>query len=124
LKLLLDTHVFLWWWAGDKKIKAQTKRILADADEVHVSVVSSWEVAIKAGLGKLSFVGSFQTAIADSGFDGLLLEFRHVEALSKLPTLHTDPFDRMLIAQAQSEGLTLVTADRALAAYPVTTLQV
>ncbi len=124
MKLLLDTHVFLWWWQGSRQLRAPARAALARADVVFVSAVSAWEMAIKSALGRLRFEGTLADATEASGFTPLSLSFAHVEALRGLPAHHTDPFDRMLVAQAASEGLTLVTRDRALDAYDVPKLRV
>jgi PIN domain nuclease of toxin-antitoxin system len=118
VRLLLDTHIFLWWWAGDRKLGAATRRLIAGAGDVFVSAASAWEIVIKLGLGKLSFEGAIGAAIERSGFAELSVVTRHAEALRALPRHHFDPFDRMLIAQAQVEALTIVTHDRAFSAYP------
>jgi PIN domain nuclease of toxin-antitoxin system len=124
VKLLLDTHVFLWWWQGSPKLRGAGRDAIARADVALVSVVSAWEAAIKAALGRLRFAGAFGAAVDACGFRALSLEFPHVEALRALPPHHSDPFDRMLVAQAQVEGLTLVTRDATLESYPVPTLRV
>ena len=101
----------------------KARRALATAEIVYVSAVSAWEVAIKVALGKLAFTGRFADALAASGCEPLVLNFAHTEALRDLPRHHTDPFDRMLVAQAQAESLTLVTHDRAIEAYAVPVLR-
>jgi len=115
--ILLDTHVVLWWRENSPRLDRDVREAIAGADVVYVSVVSAWEVAIKIALGKLRIPGSFEEAIDDSGFSKLPLKFAHAAALAELPFHHRDPFDRMLIVQAQQESLTLVTADRKFEPY-------
>lgn len=120
MKLLLDTHVFLWWRAEPRRIERQVERAIARASLVYVSAVSVWEVAIKSQLGKLRYPsGSFSAAVAQSEFARLDITFPHAEAVQDLPHHHADPFDRLLIAQATVEGLTIVSADRQLERYRI-----
>ena len=119
MKLLLDTQVFLWWRSDPRRIDRAAERAIARAKLVYVSAASAWEAAIKVRLGKLRFPGSFAAAVEESEFTALAISMRHAEAVRDLPTHHPDPFDRMLVAQAQVEGLTLVTADRQLEPYRV-----
>ena len=118
-KLLLDTHAFLWWRTDDRRLRASARRAIAEASVVFVSAASAWEAAIKARLGRLSLPESMEVGVVQSGFEKLPIVFSHAEAAARLPPHHTDPFDRMLIAQAQLEGLTLVTHDRRLQPYEV-----
>jgi PIN domain nuclease of toxin-antitoxin system len=118
VKLLLDTHVFLWTVTGHASLKPPARRIISEADAVYVSAASIWEIAIKSRLGKIE--GDPETlvsAIEGSGLIELPVTPRHAAAVAKLPLHHTDPFDRLLIAQALAESLELLTGDRALAAY-------
>jgi PIN domain nuclease of toxin-antitoxin system len=118
MRLLLDTHVFIWSVMDSRQLKAATRRYLASAEIVYVSAVSIWEIAIKTRLGKLTGdVEAFAAAIDASGFEELRVTARHAAAVAKLPLHHADPFDRMLIAQAFLEPLRLVTADKVLGAY-------
>ncbi len=119
MKLLLDTHVFLWWRTDPRRIERSAERAIARASLVYVSAASAWEAAIKTQLGKLRFPGSFGAAVSQSEFTPLDITFQHVEAVADLPPHHQDPFDRILVAQATTEGLTLVTADRQLEPYRV-----
>lgn len=123
-RLLLDTHVWLWWQAGDRRLGAEAVRAIGQAAEVRFSAVSAWEVAIKSAIGKLVLPSGADVAaeLERDGFQTLAVELAHAEALRGLPPLHRDPFDRMLVAQALVEGLTLVTADPALARYGVPTV--
>jgi len=117
MKLLLDTHVFLWWRAQPRRIEPKVERAISRADLVYVSAVSAWEAAIKSALGKLRFPGSVEQAVVQSDFTRLPITFQHAEAVRDLPRHHVDPFDHLLIAQALLEGLTLVTADRQFEPY-------
>lgn len=121
MRLLLDTHVLLWSLATPAKLSERVAAGIVDPrNSVFVSPVSTWEVAIKTSLGKLdASIRQMLTAIERSGFDELPVRFGHTLAVSKLPRKHNDPFDRLLIAQALEEGLTLVTADRAFRSYNV-----
>jgi len=118
-KLLLDTHVFLWWRANDPLLKEAARSAISDADIVFVSAASAWEAAIKAALGRLELPDTVESGVEDSGFEKLPITFSHAEATGLLPPHHNDPFDRMLVAQARAEGLTLVTHDRKLKLYDV-----
>ena len=120
--LLLDTHVFLWWRSDVKRISAPARDAIANAPVVFVSAASAWEAAIKMALGRLALPEPFAAGSDASGFQRLPIQFEHAEAAAGLPRHHTDPFDRMLIAQATLEGLTLVTHDRAFDAYGVAIL--
>jgi PIN domain nuclease of toxin-antitoxin system len=118
MRLLLDTHVFIWSVMDSRQLKAATRRYLASAEIVYVSAASIWEIAIKTRLGKMTGdVEAFAAAIDASGFQELPVTARHAAAVAKLPLHHADPFDRMLIAQAFLEPLRLVTADKGLVAY-------
>jgi PIN domain nuclease of toxin-antitoxin system len=119
MTLLLDTHVILWWRANDKSLGPVVRDAIATADAVFVSAASAWEVAIKIAVDRLRLPASFEKGVDASGFERLPITFAHAERAGALPRHHRDPFDRMLIAQAQVEGLTLVTRDRQLAAYDV-----
>jgi PIN domain nuclease of toxin-antitoxin system len=110
VNLLLDTHVLIWWDEG-RRLAAGARGAIADADVVFVSAATAWEIAIKIGLGRLRPRRTVEEAAAESGFQELPVTFRHAELVATLPALHRDPFDRLLVAQAQSERLTLVTRD-------------
>jgi PIN domain nuclease of toxin-antitoxin system len=118
MRLLLDTHIFLWSVTASRQLKAEMRAYLASADAVYVSAASIWEIAIKSRLGKIDGDAvALAAAIQGSGFQELPVSAIHAAAVAKLPMHHTDPFDRLLLAQAFTEPLRLVTADRALAAY-------
>jgi len=124
VKLLLDSHVFLWWLAGDRKLRAGPRQAMADPTSiVYVSAATIWELSLKAAIGKLDLDGAdLVEEIAENDFVELPMTARHSLAAAYLPHHHEDPFDRMLIAQAQIEGLTIVTKDLAFRAYEVSIL--
>ena len=118
MRLLLDTHVFLWAVSGSRRLTTRIRAVIEGADEVFVSAASIWEIAIKVRLGRLqadpvSMVG----AIEESGFKELPVRAAHAAHVASLPLHHTDRFDRLLVAQAVTEPLRLLTADDALAIY-------
>ena len=113
MRLLLDTHVLIWWDSGARMSREATDAI-READQVYVSAVTAWEIAIKASLGRIETSRSTTVAVVESGFEELPIRLSHAEHLERLPQHHRDPFDRMLVAQAKAEGLTLVTRDRVL----------
>ncbi|MEO7206868.1 MAG: type II toxin-antitoxin system VapC family toxin [Steroidobacteraceae bacterium] len=118
MRLLLDTHIFLWAVMGDSALKAPVRRVIEEADEVYVSVASIWEIAIKVRLGKIEAdVDALVDEIAQVGFRDLPIRLRHAAGVAKLPLYHADPFDRLLIAQAIAEPLKLLTVDKPLAQY-------
>jgi PIN domain nuclease of toxin-antitoxin system len=118
MRLLLDTHIFLWAVAGDPLLKPEIRRFIESADEVYVSAASIWEIAIKARLGKIAAdPDALQAAIEASGFLELPVRAGHAVGVAKLPPHHNDPFDRLLVAQAIAEPLKLLTADAALRQY-------
>lgn len=121
MKLLLDSHAFLWWLAEDPKLSAEARQAIADpASIVHVSAATIWELSIKAVLGKLDLDGAdLVEEIQGNDFVELPMTARHSAAAATLPRHHEDPFDRMLIAQAQIEGLTIVTRDLAFRDYGI-----
>jgi PIN domain nuclease of toxin-antitoxin system len=117
MKLLLDTHVVLWWQRDDRRLNAAARRAIAEADIVWVSAVSGWEAAIKSALGRLRLSEPFKVLVGADDFTELPVTLAHTERLEALPTHHADPFDRMLVAQALVERATLVSHDRLLAPY-------
>lgn len=124
MRLLLDTHALVWSLLEPERIPARLRATLIDPGHtVYVSAASIWEVAIKAGLGKLAFPLDRLEAITDeAGFSELPVTSAHALEVRHLPLHHRDPFDRLLIAQAQHERLTLVTRDPDVRRYPVDTL--
>ena len=118
MRLLLDTNVLLWVAAGDARVEHLQGRIVDPDNEVYVSAASFWEVAIKSGIGKLDVdVAELRQAVRDNGYLELPVLGAHTEHLARLPALHKDPFDRMLVAQANAEPMRLLTADALLGAY-------
>ncbi|MBK9724875.1 MAG: type II toxin-antitoxin system VapC family toxin [Candidatus Lutibacillus vidarii] len=117
MRLLLDTHVVLWQLSGERELSQSAVAAIAAADDLLFSVVSFAEIGIKAAVGKLVVPEDLQAKITDAGVRSLALAAAHGLAVAQLPTHHRDPFDRLLIAQAMTEGLTLVTADPNFAAY-------
>lgn len=118
MRILLDTHVYLWWIADSPALPQAARRMIEDAEVVFVSSASLWEAMIKVGIGKLEAEpAELVDGIKGSGFEELAITSTHTLSLQKLENFHKDPFDRMLVAQAVSEPLHLVTADSVLAAY-------
>jgi len=118
MRLLLDTQVYLWSVTACRQLRAETRDYLSSAEAVYVSAASIWEISIKVRLGKLEGdPTALALAIGTSGFQELPVTARHAAAVARLPMHHTDPFDRLLLAQAFTEPLRFVTADRVLAAY-------
>lgn len=120
MRILLDTHIALWAVVGSRALPSHAREAILTADEVHVSVASIWEVAIKHALGKGEMpVSAAQaaTAFSDAGYRLLDVRPGHVIRVEQLPLHHKDPFDRLLVAQALSEPLTLVTADEQVGRY-------
>ena len=120
--LLLDTHVFLWWLEDHPRISPLLRTTIGSSTRVFVSAASAWEAAIKASLGKLRIPHAFEEGVDACGFEKLPIVFRHAERAGRLPPHHRDPFDRMLVAQATEEKLTLVTADKQFEPYDVPVL--
>ena len=118
MRLLLDTHVYLWYLADSRRLSRKARAEIASADEVFVSAASIWEAAVKAGLGKLDASAEDLVAgIGGSGFVELPISARHAARVVALPEHHRDPFDRLLVAQAIHEPLHLLTADDTLKRY-------
>ena len=118
MRLLLDTHVFIWAVTASPQLKAASRDYLAAADRICVSAASIWEIAIKSRLGKIEGeVDAFVEAIEASGFHELPVTARHAAVVATLPFHHADPFDRLLLAQAFTEPMRLVTADANLLRY-------
>jgi PIN domain nuclease of toxin-antitoxin system len=122
MRLLLDTHVLIWWDEG-RRLSPEARRAIRDAEQVFVSAASAWEVAIKLALGRLRPTRTVEEAVGESGFVELPVTFRHAARVASLPLVHRDPFDRLLVAQAEVEGLTLVTRDRAFEPYGIKPLR-
>ncbi|MEB3199835.1 MAG: type II toxin-antitoxin system VapC family toxin [Synechococcaceae cyanobacterium] len=122
MRLLLDTHLVIWAMGMPQRLPAGLASMLEDpANDPVFSVASLWELVIKQGLGRPDFKVQppvLRRALLDGGWQELPIQAQHALAVGSLPPLHRDPFDRLLLAQAQSEGLLLITADQQLAAYP------
>lgn len=118
MRLLLDTHIFLWYVKDDRALSKHARSLIQQAEEVYVSSVSIWEATIKAQLGKLDVdIDELVAAIHQSGFLELPLSAEHAANLMQLPEIHRDPFDRILIAQAVMEPLKFLTSDKILQKY-------
>ena len=119
-RLLIDTHVLLWWLGDNKALGLQARRAIGAPDNVvYVSAASIWEISIKKSLGKLKAPDDYEVIVEEEGFEALPVSIFHAEQAGALPPLHRDPFDRMLIAQAQAEGLLLISQDRQMSEYGV-----
>lgn len=123
MKLLLDSHAFLWSAFEPERLPEDTRSAVADLGiPVFVSVATVWELNIKIGLGKLAVPDDLVEMVAGLGYRTLPIHLHHAALVRALPPLHRDPFDRMLVAQARAEGLTLVTADHMIRQYEVPVL--
>jgi PIN domain nuclease of toxin-antitoxin system len=124
MQLLLDTHALLWWITDAESLSEKARDAISNVEnDCFFSVASCWEIAIKCSLGKLTLAQPVEQFIPDqlfrNGIRLLAIDFRHAAKVATLPFLHRDPFDRLLVAQASSEKMTLVTADAAIARYDV-----
>lgn len=124
MRLLLDSHVFLWWQCADARLSSTVVEAISMAPEVFVSAATAWELGLKVSLGKLRLPEPVEDGIRATGFRELSVTFEHTRRAVLLPPLHRDPFDRMLVAQAQCEGLAIVTHDEVVARYEVAVLRV
>jgi PIN domain nuclease of toxin-antitoxin system len=127
VKVLLDTHTFLWWVADDPQISVTAKNIIVNPDnDIYLSVISAWEIIIKVGTGKLSLSEPpeiyIPNPIASNQFEILPVQISHILKINSLPNFHKDPFDRLLIAQSLVEDFSLITIDSAITQYPVKTI--
>jgi len=125
MKLLLDTHSFLWFIEGSDKISLTARRLIEDSsNQPLLSMASLWEMAIKVSIGRLKLSGAFEELIPEqmrlNGIETLDIQTEHVAEVTRLPFHHRDPFDRLLIAQAQVEGIPIVGADDTFDAYAIT----
>lgn len=127
MKLLLDTHILLWWLADDGRLKPRARELIENPEStVLVSIVSLWEIAVKVRIGKLEAdIVEIVDALSDESFTSLNIGFLHLAALMTLPRSadHNDPFDHLLVAQAIIEGASLVLDDKKLRRYPVTLIE-
>ena len=124
-RILLDTHVLLWWLDGDKRLVRKSRQLIqSEANEILVSAASVWEITTKARIGKLpgalDVAADVPACIVDQGFSSLSISVEHAQIAGNLPGPHRDPFDRMLIAQAQAERIAIISIDDALDGYGVT----
>ena len=123
MTFLVDTHAFLWFVTGDSKLSRRARESLEDADaEWCVSAATVWEIAIKSSLGRLTLpapAAEYLAGMLQQGVRMLAIEWQHAAAVERLPFHHRDPFDRLLVAQAQAERLTVVTHDRVFRRYGV-----
>jgi PIN domain nuclease of toxin-antitoxin system len=123
LRLLLDAHVLLWWLSSSPKLPRHARAGIEVCEVAYVSAATVWEIAIKVAARKLEFRGDMEEQLALNNFHPLPITVIHALVAAKLPRHHADPFDRMLVAQASFESLTLVTADPQLAVYGVPILR-
>lgn len=120
MRLLLDTHVLIWVFSRDSQLSEAAAEAIRDGDnQVFVSAVTAWEISIKKALGKLLVPGNYQEGLRRYRFTSLSITTEHALAVEQLPPHHKDPFDRMLIAQAQIENLTLISHDPKMKAYGI-----
>ncbi len=120
MNLLLDTHAMLWWLSDDPTLSASARAMIADPENtVFLSAVVVWEIRIKQGIGKLDLPNDFHEVLDNQRFPELPVTVGHAHAIAGLPGVHRDPFDRMLVAQAMVERMTIVTRDKSIAAYDV-----
>ena len=128
MRVLLDTHAFLWWVSErGARLSDRAREVMVDGDtEVSFSIASVWEIAIKTGVGRIDLPDNVERYVPDRlrrhAIDLLAIELRHALRAGTLPRIHGDPFDRMLVAQAQVEGLPIITADPAISRYDVETI--
>ena len=126
MKHLLDTHVALWFFGEEEKLSEVAFRTILDpANKKFVSMASAWELAIKIGTGKMGFdggVSEFFNIVHKNGFELLPIKKKHVKQVESLPLLHKDPFDRLLVASAMTEGMGLITADANIHLYDINSL--
>jgi PIN domain nuclease of toxin-antitoxin system len=120
VRLLIDSHVFLWWAEASSALGAAARNAIADpTNEVLISIAALWELMIKASLGKLNLPADLETMVTRQRFSVLPIAFVHLRRIGTLPRVHRDPFDRMMIAQALAEGIPIATGDRIFTAYEV-----
>ncbi|MEU7583652.1 type II toxin-antitoxin system VapC family toxin [Streptomyces sp. NPDC041068] len=124
MRLLLDTHVVLWWLDDSAELSAGIKDLLDTEPAVHVSAVTPWEIAVKQSLGKPAGPEDLAERVRDSQFTPLPITAGHGVRAGRLPAHHRDPFDRILIAQAQIEGMTILSRDKWIPRYDVQVMPV
>jgi PIN domain nuclease of toxin-antitoxin system len=122
-RYLLDTHTFLWWLKNSDKLGVKVREEISNPDNnIYVSAASIWEISIKKAIGKLEAPSNLTSIVKQKGFDQLPITLEHGEGIGELPDIHKDPFDRILVVQAQKENLIIVTNDRIIPKYKVNTL--
>jgi len=117
--LLLDTHILLWWLSGSSRLPAPARKAIEQSDVTYVSAATAWEISVKSAVRRLEFRGEIDEQITRNHFRPLQITIAHAVAAGRLPPHHGDPFDRMLVAQASIESLTLVTSDAMLRRYDI-----
>ncbi len=127
MKALLDTHTFLWWITDDCRLSNRVREIICSMDsELYLSAASGWEMAIKAGIGKLSLPGNLESFVFEqmsiNSINSLPVRMAHALYVYELPDYHRDPFDKLLVAQARMENIPILTSDQQIARYPVKTI--
>ncbi len=122
MTLLLDSHIVLWWLNDDVRLGPTTRRAITEATAALVSVACAWELGIKQARGKLALPDQFAELVVEQGFTWLPIKLAHVNKVNDLPDHHGDPFDRIMIAQAQIDGLRIVTVDRRFGDYDISRL--
>jgi PIN domain nuclease of toxin-antitoxin system len=120
VRLLIDTHVLIWWREDSPRVSARVRQEITDpTNEICVSVVSLWEIVLKRSSGRLQFPDDLEQVVREESFTLVPIDYRHLRTAEGLAWFHRDPFDRMMIAQALAEGIPIATADRHFAAYGV-----
>jgi PIN domain nuclease of toxin-antitoxin system len=120
VRVLLDTHALIWALEGSSKLSKPARRVIESArNEVLVSAVSAWEIAVKQAIGRLKVPGDLQEAVDAAGFTRKSIGFAEASRLATLPLIHGDPFDRMLVAHALEEGAAIITRDEQISKYPI-----
>lgn len=123
MKYLIDTHIFIWWIVGDVRLPKKAISILLNTkNQVFVSAVTAWEMTLKQQKGTLKLQRSFDEYFKSTSFEELPVEFGHISSLNKLPSIHKDPFDRLLVAQAMAERVPLISVDPIVKKYPIKTI--
>jgi len=122
MRAILDTHTFLWWAVDDQRLSERARALISEGEnEIFVSAVSGWEIAIKSGLGHLDLPSRPEIFISDqiqkNAFSVLPIQMSHAVGTVRLPAKHKDPFDRLLVVQAKMEGMAVISGDRALSMY-------
>lgn len=118
MNIILDTHILLWWLSDDRKLSEEARQLISDIDNIiFISAATVWEMSIKKALGKLKAPDNFEEILIENDLEALPINLKHAELAGSLPNHHYDPFDRMLIAQAITENINLLTHDKTLLKY-------